>query len=204
MVLLGIFVVLGIVGTTVYLTRQRQDVQSNAQTPDNSCTTPPAVQNVLITYPQCDASNNCSLAQANCSWSTVTGATGYQVTVTQTDSNTIVKTETITGTSSIFNVTQGKTYQCDVQAVNSCGQSGPAGSHTLLCEVNALVSPSPSPTITSSPTSTPTLPPNITPITYVSAPPPTLPPSGMAETTGIVAAGAAVFIFAGAALLFIL
>jgi hypothetical protein len=205
LLLLAFFIVIGVIGTTVYLTRQRQDTQSGAQTPGEACTVPAPVQNVLITYPHCDASNNCSLTQANCTWSAVDGATGYQMTVTETDSNTIVKTEAVTGTSSIFDVTQGKTYQCDVQAVNSCGESGPAGSHTLLCEVDALVaSPSPTPVVTTPPTLTPTLPPGITPITYVSAPPPTLPPAGITDNTTLIGAGAALFIFAGAALLFIL
>lgn len=205
LLLLALVIVLGIIGTTVYLTRQRQDTQSSAQTPGEACTVPAAVQNVLITYPHCDASNNCSLTQANCTWSAVTDATGYQLTVTETDSNTIVKTEAVTGTSSIFDVTQGKTYQCDVQAVNACGESGPAGSHTLLCEVDALVaSPSPTPVVASSSTPSPTLPPNITPISFTSTPPP--PPSapGAFENTVAVGVGAAVFIISGAALLFVL
>jgi hypothetical protein len=205
LLLLGLTIILGIIGTTVYLTRQRQDTRSSAQTPGESCTVPAAVQNVLITYPHCDASNNCSLTQANCTWSAVAGVTGYQLTVTETDSNTIVKTEAVTGTSSIFNVTQNKTYQCDVQAVNACGESGPAGSHTLLCEVDALVSsPSPTPVVTTPPTPTPTLPAGVTPITYVTTPPPTIPAAGITDNTTLIGAGAALFIFAGAALLFIL
>ncbi len=202
---LGLVVVLGAIGTTVYLTRQQQDTRSSAQTPGEGCTVPAPVQNVLITYPNCTADNNCSLTQANCTWSAVDGATGYQLTVTETDSNTIVKTEAVTGTSSIFDVTQGKTYQCDVQAVNSCGESGPAGSHTLLCEVDALVSsPSPTPVVTTPPTPTPTLPPGITPITYVTTPPPPPAAPGAFENTVAIGAGAALFIVTGAVLLFTL
>lgn len=203
--LVAFFIVTGVIGTTVYLTRQRQDTQSSAQTPGETCTTPATVQNVLITYPHCDANGNCPLTQANCTWSAVTDATGYQLTITEVDSNTIVKTEAVTGTSVVFDVTQGKTYKCDVQAVNACSDLGLAGTDELLCEVDALVaSPSPTPVVTTPPTPTPTLPPGITPITYVTAPPPTLPPAGITDNTTLIGAGAALFIFAGAALLFIL
>lgn len=50
---LAFIAVLGIIGTTVMLTREPQDQQSAAQTPGGSCPVPVQVQNVQIEFPNC-------------------------------------------------------------------------------------------------------------------------------------------------------
>jgi hypothetical protein len=150
----------------------------------------------------------CSFVQANCSWDAVSGATQYRVTVTEVDTNTVIKNETVTGTKYVFPVTQNRTYRCDVAAVNSCGQAGTAGTDELLCSVDAAVNTptnTPSPTRPPGATSTPTLTraPTATPIIITKTPPPTLPPMGTVENTMMFGAGAAVLIIIGG-LLFIL
>lgn len=113
-----------------------------------TCPTPPQVQNVLVEYPGC-VGDTCNFTQASCSWDQVSGATQYKLTMTQVESGSVVVSETVTATSSskIFNVVQGKTYKCEVAAVNSCGAVGLAGSHSLLCQVDALVETTPTPTV---------------------------------------------------------
>jgi len=106
-----------------------------------ACTTPAQVPNVEVEYPSCDATGNCNFTQASCSWGTVNGAANFQVTVTEVESGTTVYNQqvpaaTLTVT---FAITQNRTYKCDVSAINSCGQAGPAGTHSLLCSADAAV-----------------------------------------------------------------
>lgn len=147
-----------VVGLTVYLVQSQQDTRSRADTSTPIQTTPPAeiaqscplpaqVQNVQVEFPNC-VGDTCNFTQASCSWSSVSGATKYQVSVSQVESGESVKNEQVDGTvvRVEFPVVQNKTYKCDVAAINSCGSTGPAGSHTLLCEADALVStPTPVP-----------------------------------------------------------
>lgn len=155
----------------------------------------------------------CSFNQANCSWNAVTGATGYQVTIREVDTNTVVTTQSVASsvTRLVFNVTQNMTYECSVVAINACGQ-GPAGTTQVLCAVDAgslpTATPTPSraPTISVSvaPSTAPTsLPAGISPIGPTNTPPPTLPPAGTVENTLIFGAGAVALIIVGG-LLFIL
>lgn len=105
-----------------------------------SCPLPTAPTNVLVEYPGC-VGDNCSLVQASCSWGAVAGATSYSVKITETDTSTIIKSETVTTNDTyIFPVTQNRTYRCEVSAINSCG-TGPASQHELLCKVEGLTSP---------------------------------------------------------------
>lgn len=145
----------------VYLASQRQTIQSQADvnTADDSsgaggaCETPGTVENVRVEYPSCQG-DQCSFTEASCSWDAVSGASKYALKITEVDSNSVVKTEESTGTRVVFPVTQGKTYQCDVSAINSCGNTGGVGSDSLLCAVEGLVS-------TPAPTAAPTAPPVI-------------------------------------------
>lgn len=103
-----------------------------------ACPLPAAPTNVLVEYPGCQG-DNCSLAQASCSWGAVAGATSYSVKITEVETTTIIKSETVTTNNTyIFPVTQNRTYRCEVSAINSCG-TGPAGQHELLCKVEGLV-----------------------------------------------------------------
>lgn len=122
-----------------------------------SCTTPPEVSTVEVSYPSCVGSQ-CSFVEADCTWEAVSGATNYTVKVTEVESGSIVKNVTAQGsaTSYTFPVTQNKTYRCEVAAVNACGTSGPAGAGEALCAVDGLtVSTEPSATPIPTPTPKP-------------------------------------------------
>ncbi len=164
---------------------------------NNACQTPAAMTGVTVEYPYCEG-EECSFVQADCTWNPASGASGYTVVVTEVDTNTVVKNETATPdtTKTVFPVTQGKTYKCDVSAVNACGQVGVASSHQLLCEVDGLVA-SPTPSLAPTPIATDT------PTTVPPTAKPTLPPSGNSEimTAGIVG-GIIIMVLGG--LLFIL
>ena len=157
---------------------------SPARVSAQTCTTPAQVTGVLVSYPACDANNLCNFTQATCSWGVVSGAVSYQIKVTEVESGTIVYNQSATSTTTTvtFSITQNKTYKCDVSAVNSCGTVGPAGTHSLLCQVDAAVTTTPTTALI---VATPTL-----------VVKPTVPPVGsslLAITTGI----AAVFLLTG-------
>lgn len=202
LILGAVFVALiGVIGLTVYLLQSQQDVRSRAQseitpTPSQSCPTPAQVQNVLVEFPNC-VGDICNFTEASCSWNSVAEATKYQLTVSQVESGSVVKNEQVEAaiTRVVFPVTQNKTYKCDVSAINSCGTSGAAGSHSLLCEVDAIVAtPRPTPTpipptstpipptqtplLSNTPTSSPPTPVSTIPVTSAPTPVPTLPPPG--------------------------
>ncbi len=146
---------LGVIGLTVYLLQGQQDVRSRAQTEpppqastSQSCPTPAQVQNVQVEFPNC-VGDVCNFTEASCSWTSVAGATKYQLKISQVESGEVVRNEQIEAavTRVQFAVTQNKTYKCEVSAINSCGATGPVGSHQLLCEVDAAVAtPTPPPT----------------------------------------------------------
>lgn len=144
---------IGVIALILYLLQSQQDVRSRAAeepTPAQiaqSCPIPAQVQNVLVEFPNC-VGDICNFTQASCSWSSVAGATKYQVKVSQVESGEVAKNEQVEAavTKVEFPIVQNKTYKCDVSAINSCGTSGLAGSHSLLCAVDALVStPTPAP-----------------------------------------------------------
>lgn len=198
---------------------QPQDIRSRAQvtdttpTPTNSaCQTPGGVQNVSIEYPNPKPDNSGFIfTEANCSWSQVSGAANYIVTVTEVDSGTKVKNnETVNSgtTKIIFPVTNGKTYKCDVTAANTCGTTGPIGTDTALCQTSVVASPAPTatpgPTSTPAPAApTPTLAPTTQVIIPTNTPAPTMVPGNEVPVAiGITGAivtiiGGALFLFAG-------
>lgn len=135
-----------------------------------SCTLPAQVQNVVITYPNCEA-GTCNFTQGRCSWAQVTGATGYSVVITAVSTSTQVLNQQVGAvTSQVFTVATSDTYKCDVSAINSCG-TGTAGTSTLYCKVDFV------PTLT--PTPTPTQGTVIIPTTGVTtAPAPNIAPPG--------------------------
>ena len=223
-----IVLVLLIIPLTIFLVMQQQNVNSNAQVASNlpatntlsptptttpttvACQPPDAVQNVKITYPYCQG-QPCQFDQASCSWDQVATAVSYTATITQVDSGTVVATNSIQSptVTTVFPVTQGKTYKCDVTATNACGASGGTGTDTLLCQVDQVFSPTP--TVSPTPT-TPTLAPTITlspaptatptPILTTTTPIPPLPPTGNASIVKYGLGGVAITTFGG--LLFLL
>lgn len=111
---------------------------SGTVTPTSSaCQTPATVSNVTFNYPSC-VGTQCNFTQASCSWAAVNGATSYSVKITQVESGTVTSTTTVNAptVTTAFTVEQGKTYRCDISAVNSCGTSGQAGSAQALCSVD--------------------------------------------------------------------
>lgn len=135
-----------------------------------SCTVPVQVANVAITFPNCE-SGNCNYTQGKCSWDALTGATGYNLTITAVNANRqVLNQQAYTSTSLAFSVATSDTYRCDVSAVNSCG-TGPVGTSSLLCTTEFVVTPTPTPTVTSVPAQ------GITPGAQTN-PPVTLPPTG--------------------------
>jgi len=162
---------------------------------ETTCQTPAQVTNVKVTYPSCQG-DECSFVEADCSWDQSTDASQYNITVTEIDTNTVVKNETATNTTImiVFPVTQNKTYKCEVAAVNSCGTAGPVGSDTVLCAVDAMVE-TPTPTVGPTRTATPT--PTLIP---TKKPKPTLTPPGSSNSTAVMGIGAATLIILGGAL----
>ncbi len=175
-IILGLVVValLGGIGATVYLVNQQQDIRSRAQsastspsptttataaatsTPASSCQSPSQVTVYEFEYPGCNGSS-CSSDQAACGWDAVSGATNYNIKVTEIESGKVIKEDTVpsSNTKYIFKVTAGNSYRCDVSAVNACG-TGSAGSMTGVCKIEGSIAPSSTPA--------PTPPPSVTPI----------------------------------------
>lgn len=147
-----------------------------------ACTAPEVVSNVEFDYPSC-AGTQCNFTQASCSWAAVNGAVNYSVKITQVDSGTITSTNTVAAPTVTFSfpVEQGKTYRCDIAAVNSCGTSGEAGSAQALCSVDGQVG-----------TPVPTRPQVI----------PTVVPTGDVSTTILVGAGGLFVAIVGGLLFF--
>lgn len=174
---------------------------TTAQLAQNTCSQPTPVTNVKVSYPYINSSGQTSFVQAGCTWDAQAGAASYALTVTEVETTTIVMQQNVpAGTTAVsFNINQGKTYKCDVSAVNSCGAVSVASSDQLLCSANGLVeSPTPSspPPPTISPTAAPTLPaasPSAT-----TAPRPTLAPTGSADSLFIgIAIAAGIILFGG-------
>ena len=148
---------LGVLALTLYLISRQQDPRSRADQPDQpiggqvsqqqSCPQPAQVQNVQVEFPNCTG-DVCNFTEASCSWNAVAGATKYKLAVAQVESGEAVKSEEVDAALNriVFPITQNKTYKCDVSAVNSCGAVGAAGSHSLFCEVDALIEPTATPT----------------------------------------------------------
>lgn len=195
-ILLGIiiFVLIGSIGVTLYLTQSSQDNRSGAQqTADEEvCPDPSPPSDVLVDYPNCEGGvgTQCDFNKANCTWGDSLDATSYNVTVTQVESNQQVVSETVPSSTTkvVFDVVQKTTYRCTVTAVNTCGGTSVGVSAEQYCENDALVEATPVPTTPL--VATPILTASPVPTVYV-APTAviineTLPPTGgVLETAGI-------------------
>lgn len=131
---------------------------------------PSAPSDVLVEYPACEGAS-CSTTQAKCAWGAANGAASYTVKITEVDTNTVVTTRSFASSvfSYTFSVTSGKTYKCDVNAVNASGASGAVGSYSLLCQTD-VVSTTPTPATATPTTAIPT--PTKTPIPTTKVVPP--------------------------------
>lgn len=152
---------LAAIGVGVYLAMNPQTFFSSAQqtttasvNQGNDCPAPGTPATVTLSYPLCEAGQTgetCQFDKAGCVWDSVSGASKYNTKITEVETGAVISTASVTTTKTSFPVVQGRTYKCEVSAVSSCGSVGGTNNDTLLCEANALLSPTP----TSAPVSTP-------------------------------------------------
>lgn len=166
-----VIILLAAIGVGVYLAINPQTFFSQAQqgttTPVNqgaTCPAPGTPATVTLSYPLCEGGQNgetCQFDKAGCVWDSVSGASNYNVKITEVETGAIIKTESVATTKTSFPVVQGRTYKCEVSAVNNCGSVGGTNEDSLLCEADAFFSPTPTPTPT--PVATPSATPVPTP-----------------------------------------
>lgn len=182
---LGILLLMGAVAITVWLSQRQQELRQQAQQP-----------------------GSCSVQQAICRWDSVGAGYSYKVNIVDSATGTIIVSSSVTGTQLAFPAGTGKTYRCEVSAVNGCGEGEKTSSSNSTCpgapQAPAIAS-TPTPTPTPAPTPTP-VPPTPTPVAAVPATPtptpapvvivqtpqptpqPTLPPVGtsLVESVGVI------------------
>lgn len=155
-----VIVLLTAIGAGVYLVMSPQTFFSQAQQSTNTtpnqgaaCPAPGTPATVTLSYPLCESvsggSESCQFDKAGCIWESVVGATKYSTKITEVETGAVIATETINAptTKTSFPVVQGRTYKCEVSAINNCGSTGGTNEDTLLCEADAFVSPTPTPTV---------------------------------------------------------
>ena len=159
----AVLVMLLAIGGGTYLVLNRQNLFSQAQQTSNttsnttnqgaSCPAPGTPSTVTLSYPLCESTTpggteQCQFDKAGCVWEAVSGATKYSVKVTEVETGANVATQSINAPTvkTSFPVVQGRTYKCEVSAVNSCGTTGGTNEDTLLCEADGFFSPTPAPT----------------------------------------------------------
>lgn len=158
---------LAAIGVGVYLAMNSQTFFSSAQQGTNTtgnqggtCPAPATPATVTLSYPLCEqgqTGETCQFDKAGCVWDAVSGATKYNVKVTEVETGAVITSEQVTTTKKNFSVVQGRTYKCEVSAVNDCGSVSVTNEDTIVCEIDALLSPTPTPT--PAPVSTPPPPP---------------------------------------------
>ena len=166
---------LAAIGAGVYLALNPQTFFSSAQQAADSgtgsqgasCPAPATPATVTLSYPLCEVGQSgetCQFDKAGCIWDSVSGASTYNVKVTEVETGAVIKTDSVAGTQTSFPVVQGRTYNCQVSAVSNCGTVGATNEDSLLCQTDAFVSPTPVPT---------SVPPVATPPPATPAPTPT-------------------------------
>lgn len=106
--------------------------------------------------PAAPATNYCPTTgqenQGLCEWNPVSGAKGYNVVVTETDTGKIIQSLSVpsTASQSAFPMTPDIPYQCTVTPTNECGGGPSATSSAKVCPL-----PSPTPSPQTSPTPAP-------------------------------------------------
>lgn len=129
--------------------QQATTTSTSSSSSGGSCPAPGTPATVTLTYPYCgdgQVGASCAFDKAACEWESVSSASSYNIKVTEVETGAIVKTDNLSATNTSFPVVQGRTYKCEVSAVASCGSTGGTNSDTLLCETDALLSPTPTPT----------------------------------------------------------
>ena len=103
-----------------------------------NCPQPPPTPTINF-CPSGESSN-----EGYCRWEVLEGAAGYDVTVKETTSGTIVKQESLPkdASQSAFPMTPGVSYQCRVTPTNECGAGTPTQSPEKVCTV-PTVTPTP-------------------------------------------------------------
>lgn len=130
----------------------------------------------------------CAVTQATCSWGAVANIASYHVKVTNQTNGSVVSNTTVSSSTRqlIFPAIAGATYKCEVNAVASCGTTGPAvigvgvcpGVATPTVTPSPTASPTPTGTLTPTPTGTPSPTPTVTPTpTKIPTPTPTNSPT---------------------------
>lgn len=166
---------LAAIGVGVYLALNPQDffpsaqesTSSSSSSAGNSCPAPGTPATVTLSYPLCEAPEGggqevCQFDKAGCTWESVSGAVKYNVKVTEVETGASIANQTINAPTlkTSFPVVQGRTYKCEVSAVNNCGSAGGVNDDTLTCEVENFLSPAPSatppPAVSTPPPATPT------------------------------------------------
>lgn len=157
-VIIGIVVfvfLLAAIGAGVYLAMNPQTFFSQAQQTavpaGGTCPAPGTPATVTVSYPLCEAGQSgetCQFDKAGCDWASVSGASTYNVKITEVETGAVIKTDSVTTIKTSFPVVQGRTYKCEVSAVSNCGSVGGTNEDSLLCQTDAFVSPTPIPTVT--------------------------------------------------------
>ena len=162
--LLSLFLLLILVGgiiLTVIQVQKQQETRQRAQTP-----------------------TSCQVIQSKCSWSPVTDANQYRVSIIEVSSGTTIIDQVTMATQVLFPVQPGKTYKCTVFAQNFCG-TGLPGVGFATCPAPtttpAPITPVPAvyvppPTALPTPTPTPSPTPTPTPTVYIPSPTAYIPP----------------------------
>lgn len=151
-----IIILLAAIGAGVYLTgipqtffSQAQQTTSTTVNQGGTCPAPGTPPTVTLSYPFCESGQSgetCQFDKAGCVWESASGASKYNIKVTEVETGAVIKTDSVTTTNTSFPVVQGRTYKCEVSAVSNCGAVGGSNEDTLLCEADAFVSPTPTPT----------------------------------------------------------
>lgn len=130
---------------------------------------------------------------ATCTWDAVDGAVDYRFKIIDLSDNSLFKSGNEPGTSIEFTAEAGKSYKCEVVAVNACGGVGDAGIGQNACVSSGTPTPTtpqqtgtPTPTPTGVLTSTPT---PTTPRTNTGTPTPTTPAGSTSTPTPTTSIG---------------
>ena len=131
----------------------------------------------------------CNTTEGVCTWNALSGASSYNISVTDTTTGHVVKSGTVNTPNTQFAFPDNgvDTYQCSVSATNVCGQTPPVKSPPSTCtQPTPTVTPSQAPTATPTPTPTPTATPTPTPTpTATPTPVPTATPTPTPTPTAI-------------------
>src|SRR3989344_4477494 len=102
-----VILLLGAIGAGVYLALNPQTFFSQAQQSTSTvnqggtCPAPGTPPAVTLSYPFCEAGQSgetCQFDKAGCVWESATGASKYNVKVTEVETGAVIKTDSVTTT----------------------------------------------------------------------------------------------------------